>query len=208
MGKRTVPGKKKKKSSTSEEWTKFHTVPVAPEITEKQGIVSLEVNNKYTVVVRGTTSVAFKDQKGDPFPMIHLAIKRNVVDGQRDDDIRNWEEIQRVKTEVMGDNVEAFELYPAEARRIDTPHEYHLWCLPQGIKIPVGFVPQELRVRPDELDENGEPVVRRLTPEEIVEDDKRIAKEAEVAAKITEEKATVELEAIRKKHRAERDEKK
>jgi hypothetical protein len=66
--------------------------------------------------------------------LTHLSIKR------RDKKpIRDWRHMQRIKNEVLGPDVEACELFPAEARLVDTSNQYHLWALPEGKAFPWGF---------------------------------------------------------------------
>lgn len=55
----------------------------------------------------------------------------------------DWREIQRIKNELVGDDVEALELYPAESRLVDTANQYHLYCFPflefPERRFPFGF---------------------------------------------------------------------
>ena len=89
------------------------------------------LNNKYQVLEREFDAA---DGKGGTFTMIHLSIKR------RDKDtIHDWRDLQRIKNELLGDDIEAAELYPAEERRVDTANQYHLWALPKGMAFPFGF---------------------------------------------------------------------
>lgn len=53
--------------------------------------------------------------------------------------LRDWRDMQRIKNDVMGDEIEAVELFPAESRLMDTANEYWLWCLPKGQQWPLGF---------------------------------------------------------------------
>ncbi len=71
-----------------------------------------------------------------PFgPMLHLSIKRR--DKQP---IHDWRELQQIKTQIVGPECEAVELYPAESLVVDTANQYHLWALPSpGIRFPFGF---------------------------------------------------------------------
>lgn len=55
---------------------------------------------------------------------------------------------QQIKNEVCGPEREGVELYPAESRLADSANEYHLWVLPEGITLPMGF--QEGLVSTDE----------------------------------------------------------
>lgn len=55
----------------------------------------------------------------------------------------DWRELQRIKNELVGEEVEAVELYPAETRLVDTSNQYHLYCFPElqfeGKKFPFGY---------------------------------------------------------------------
>lgn len=67
--------------------------------------------------------------------MIHLNIRR--IDGRPI--FRDWRHFQRIKNELVGPEVEAVELYPAESRLSDTSNKYHLFCFPEGYRIPFGI---------------------------------------------------------------------
>jgi hypothetical protein len=87
-------------------------------------------NRVYQVLV-------FRDHVHVPgWPKMHwLSIKR------RDKaPIHDWRDLQRIKNELIGPTHEAVELYPAEARLIDTSNQYHLHVLAQpGLQFPFGF---------------------------------------------------------------------
>lgn len=62
--------------------------------------------------------------------------------------IRDWRHLQSIKNEVVGPEREAFELFPAESRLMDTANQYHLWVLPEGETLSVGQTEREvLRAR-------------------------------------------------------------
>ena len=50
-----------------------------------------------------------------------------------------WRDLQRIKNEVAGPEIDALELYPAESRLVDTANQRWLWCAPPGELVPVGF---------------------------------------------------------------------
>lgn len=64
----------------------------------------------------------------------HLSIKR--VDREP---FHDWRILQEIKSGLLGDEVEAIELYPAESRVVDTANQYHLFAFPNGETVPVGF---------------------------------------------------------------------
>jgi hypothetical protein len=80
-------------------------------------------NEIYTVVVREAGS-----------GVTHLSIRRNDRGAARD-----WRQFQQIKNDICGKDREAIELYPAEHRVVDTANQFHLWVLPEGVTIPVGF---------------------------------------------------------------------
>lgn len=55
----------------------------------------------------------------------------------------DWREMQRIKNELVGPEVEAVEIFPAEERLVDTSNQFHLFCFPeldfQDRHLPFGF---------------------------------------------------------------------
>lgn len=65
---------------------------------------------------------------------VHLSIRRRDRKA-----VHDWRDLQRIKNDVAGPEREAVELYPAEARMVDTANQYHLWVAPEGVQLEVGF---------------------------------------------------------------------
>ena len=64
----------------------------------------------------------------------YISIKRH------DKDICNdWRDFQQIKNELVGEDIEAIQIYPAEKRLLDTANQYWLFCLPKGEFIPFGL---------------------------------------------------------------------
>jgi len=109
------------------------------EIKEK-AIQSLETlltidvwkNNYYEV------AISRHQESPDKTVEIHLSIKR--IDKKA---AKDWRHFQRIKNELLGEEYEAIELYPAESRLVDVANQYHLWSIenPDGTPFifPVGF---------------------------------------------------------------------
>ncbi len=54
--------------------------------------------------------------------------------------IHDWRELQTIKNSIVGDEHEAFEVYPAESRLVDSANQYHLWVFADPkVRLPVGF---------------------------------------------------------------------
>jgi hypothetical protein len=66
--------------------------------------------------------------------MLQINIRRR--DGSM---FKDWRHFQQIKNEVAGPEREAVELYPAESRKVDTSNKWHLWVLPEGVRLPVGW---------------------------------------------------------------------
>jgi len=87
-------------------------------------------NDTYQVAKRRIKS-------NDPtFPdSIHLSIKR--LDKEP---VHDWREIQKIKNELVGEEIEMWECYPKESLLVDTANQYHLWgCDTETKIIPWGF---------------------------------------------------------------------
>ena len=97
------------------------TSPIPPNLTVVK-------NNQYEVCIR-------RQGAPEPFGQVTwLSIKR--CDRRA---IRDWRDLQRVKNELVGSEVEAVELFPAEDRLVDTANQYHLFAFPRGYRLPFGF---------------------------------------------------------------------
>jgi hypothetical protein len=65
--------------------------------------------------------------------MVHINIRR--IDGAA---VFDWRHRQIIKNEIVGAECEAFELYPAESRLVDTANKYHIWAfVDPSIRLPV-----------------------------------------------------------------------
>ena len=53
--------------------------------------------------------------------------------------IHDWRHFQLIKNELVGEEVEAIEMYPAESRLHDTANQFHLFCYPIGTKVKFGW---------------------------------------------------------------------
>jgi len=114
-------------------------------------------NSRYTVMTR---VVRNSDENGPG--MIHLSIKRNDKAP-----IANWRDLQKIKNELVGEECEGVQIFPAESRLVDSSNQYHLWvCSEPNFRLPFGYderlvcegnhhgavqEPFEDHVRPDDL---------------------------------------------------------
>jgi hypothetical protein len=70
----------------------------------------------------------------DPSGATHLSIKTHDRSYRHD-----WRDLQRIKNELCGPEREAIEIYPSESRLVDCANQYHLWVMPEGEQLPIGF---------------------------------------------------------------------
>jgi hypothetical protein len=89
------------------------------------------INDLYQVAKR-----QLYGEDGEPAPMVHLNIRRR--DGKPI--LRDWRHFQLVKNQLIGEECEAVEIYPAESRLHDTSNKYHLWCFTDpSYRLPFGM---------------------------------------------------------------------
>jgi len=70
-----------------------------------------------------------------PFDMIQLSIKR--LDKMA---VHDWRHLQWIKNELVGEENEGFEMYPAESRLVDTSNQYWMFVFADPrVRIPLGF---------------------------------------------------------------------
>jgi hypothetical protein len=123
--------KRKKKRITK--WTPLQKVD-AQELARVNGILTkhgcppeneIWLNDLYQVNVRFIPEMGMK----------HLSIKR-----RNKHPVHDWRHLQRIKNEIVGEECEALEIYPAESRLVDTANQYHLWAFTDpSYRIPCGF---------------------------------------------------------------------
>jgi len=68
--------------------------------------------------------------------LVHLSIKR--LDKSPLE--RDWRDYQQIKNQLIGEECEALELFPAESRLVDNANQFHIWGWNDTkIRIPVGW---------------------------------------------------------------------
>lgn len=124
--------RKREKHSYHTKWTPFQRCDYWSDPTGARTMIPDSTvvlrNNIYTVHIEGC------DVPPPMGPVAWLSIKRNDRDT-----IHDWRELQRIKNLVLGEEVEAIEMYPAESRLHDSANQYHLWCFAPGYRLPFGY---------------------------------------------------------------------
>jgi hypothetical protein len=94
------------------------------------------INDLYQVNVRRNIPCeGIKDDNGNPVLMTHLSIKNKDRSANVD-----WRNFQYIKNQLVGDECEGAELFPAESRLIDGANQWHIFCFQNPeIRFPFGF---------------------------------------------------------------------
>jgi hypothetical protein len=78
----------------------------------------------------------------------HVSVKR--LDKK---EIHDWRDMQRIKNELIGEENEGCELYPAESRRVDTANQYHMFVAKnKEFRFPFGYTERLIQ---DGTEEHG-----------------------------------------------------
>lgn len=85
------------------------------------------------------------DAMAERFGVTREATAAQIERLRRKAPVHDWRHLQAVKNLIIGPEHEGFEVYPAEARLVDTANQYHLWVfLDPKVRLPVGFGEREV----------------------------------------------------------------
>lgn len=115
-----------------DDWDEAHI----REILADEASLPVYKNLDYQVAVRHTpTGLDREDGKPGKVNLVHLSIKR--LDRRP---ARDWRDLQKIKNQLLGEECEAMELFPAESRLVDTANQTHLWGYDDpNVHAPFGF---------------------------------------------------------------------
>lgn len=90
-------------------------------------------------------------------PMVWLSISRK--DRKV---IRDWRHLQRIKSELVGPECEAVEIFPAESRLVDQANQFHLWVFADPtFRLGFGFNEGRIVLTPEESAADAPGAVQR-----------------------------------------------
>lgn len=130
-------------------WTQFQKIESptpAPQMTKAdadqwleyidEGLIEVWINNLYQVIVyRGKLVPCVSGMQ--PQMPVWLSLRRT----ERSKLARDWRDLQRIKNEILGPEVEAVELFPKESRLVDEADQTHLWGFEHPkAALPFGYV--------------------------------------------------------------------
>jgi hypothetical protein len=120
-------------------WTSFESAIISPEEITKQvrdfNLAATDIlADAYFLNSRYQVALTEKRNSDGTLVLTHLSIRR--LDRGA---IFDWRDLQRIKNELLGEEVEAIQIFPAESRLVDQANQFHLWALPPGEKLGIGF---------------------------------------------------------------------
>lgn len=134
-------------------WQPLRRVPMPAHIVRNHTAMGLPVPDELWANDIYEVFVAYLD--GSPDTGWHLSIKR--YDRAP---VRNWRHFQQMKNEICGEHAEGLELFPGEHRLADNANQYHLFVMPLGTPVPIGFEGGMTLLDPHEVRQfntNGDP---------------------------------------------------
>lgn len=121
-------------------WTKLEHVPLTQAQLGALDATSVYRNNIYEVRL-----FSFEIEPGKRMYRANIL----PVNGFPKED---WEDLQRIKNEIFGEQAEAVQLYPSEQRNIREADGTYLWVAPIGDTFPFGFHRQPGKVKITKVD--------------------------------------------------------
>ncbi len=115
---------------------KTNSNPVATQYLKDSGAEEVWLNDIYQVNVRrNVPCTGINQSDGSPALITHLSIKRRDRSAKVD-----WRDFQYIKNQLVGEENEGCEIFPAESRLVDGANSYHLWIFQDtSIRLPFGF---------------------------------------------------------------------
>jgi len=132
-----------RKPKRDPKWTPFVEIPVELfiERLRQKGLVhhGNPFDTPTAIFENSRYQVAVHTFPPGTWPEVNIEVKQLSIKRLDKREVKDWRDFQRIKTELLGPEVEACELYPAESRLVDTANQYHLWCLAPGQWFPFGY---------------------------------------------------------------------
>lgn len=109
--------------------------PATINYLKENSLEELWVNELYQVNVRRKIPCGWSDENGNKILITHLSIKNKDRSAKMD-----WRNFQYIKNQLVGEENEGCEIYPAESRLVDGANQFHIWVFEnKEIRFPFGF---------------------------------------------------------------------
>lgn len=122
------------------------------------------VNGKYQVII---------EYRGDLTVMtVRREDRRPIMD---------WRDMQWIKNQLLGPEVEAVQLFPAESRLVDLANQFYFYAYPAGYRFPFGFpdraVGENISLRTNSDASKQRPFAEHVRPPDLRSQEERIIKD-------------------------------
>jgi hypothetical protein len=149
--------KRKKPNWDAVPWTEFQpAVAVGRYAEHQEPDETIWVNSRYQVSLTGPRTHPWGR-------VVELSIKTLDRSARHD-----WRDFQRIKNELVGEEWEAIELYPAESRMVDTANQYYLFAFEPPWRAPVGFVARLVMAQDTQDGSRQRPWPKGETPKDAI----------------------------------------
>lgn len=140
------------------------------EYKEQNPSEELWINDLYLVNVRRNLPCGWNDDNGQPILMTHLSIKNKDRSAKVD-----WRNFQYIKNQLVGEENEGCELYPAESRLIDGANQFHIFCFQNPeLKFPFGFFDGRIVTEKRFVGETQRPFPYNRKPKDLKECEEKL----------------------------------
>ena len=104
-------------------------------VTREEALKELRLNDTLEVWKNDIYLVLVARNNEEYNGWVHLSFRRNDREP-----VTDWRHKQLIKNQLVGEECEAAELFPAESRLGDTANQFHLWCWPEeSERFPFGW---------------------------------------------------------------------
>lgn len=107
---------------------------INPEMSKIRAAVGIPPSDEVWVNSRYQVVVDYQSPEDGRAGAMHLSLHTHDRGP-----MRNWRHLQQIKNEVAGEERWAVEVFPPESKLADTSNEYHLWVMPEGTPLVIGF---------------------------------------------------------------------
>ena len=93
--------------------------------------------------------------------------------------VTDWRDVQWIKNQLLGPEVEAVQLFPSESRLVDSANQFYLYALEKGRRFPFGFESRMVSESVSAVVPHGQPSVQRpfadhVRPPDLAESEERL----------------------------------
>ena len=127
-------------------------------------------NDVYTVFVNRDQPTGMSNDDDTPVLITWLSIKRNDRQAKPD-----WRDFQWIKNQLVGEENEGCEIYPAESRLVDGANQFHLWVFQDNtFRLPFGFTDERIVSQTSMFGETQRKFPANRMPKDLAESEAKV----------------------------------